>query len=96
MKQNRVVAIVFILGCATGGVASQVVIPPVRAGTAPTRWEYYCLRVEGGGGVTSTLNKMGTEGWELVGVAPAHHSAASAFSGSEVNMYMFCAKRALP
>ena len=94
MKQSRVIGIVFILGCATGGVASQIVIPPVRADTAPTRWEYYCLRVEGGGGVTSTLNKMGAEGWELAGVAPAHQS--SAYGSTAVDMYMFCAKRALP
>jgi hypothetical protein len=95
MKQSGVIGIVFVLGCATGGVASQFVIPPVRAGTAPTRWEYHCLRVDGGGRVTATLNKMGAEGWELAGVAPAHHSFSTAFSGSDVEMFMFCAKRAL-
>ena len=94
MKQRGLIGIVFILGCATGGVASQLVIPPVRAGTAPTQWEYQCLRVDGGGGVTATLNKVGAEGWELVGVAPAHQS--SAYGSTAVDMFMFCTKRALP
>jgi hypothetical protein len=92
--KNSVAGIMFILGCATGGVASQVVVPPVRAGTAPTRWEYQCLGVSGGGGVTATLNKMGSEGWELAGVSPSHHTGA--FGSYVADTYMFCAKRALP
>jgi hypothetical protein len=96
MKQSGVIGIVFIVGCVTGGVASQVVIPPVRAGTAPARWEYYCVRANGGGEVTATLNKMGAEGWDLAGVAPAHISPVGAWSGSDVETYMFCAKRGLP
>jgi hypothetical protein len=37
MKRHGFIAIVFIVGCATGGVASQFVLPPARAGTNPTR-----------------------------------------------------------
>jgi hypothetical protein len=56
-------------GCATGGVAAQLVVPPVRASTSPTRWEYHCAgaKTSDDGGVTSTLNKLGAEGWELAG-----------------------------
>lgn len=61
-------AIVFILGCATGGVASQLVIPPARAGTPPTRWEYLCGidRADYDQLVdVKTFNRAGAEGWEL-------------------------------
>jgi hypothetical protein len=40
MKHSGIIAIGFIVGCATGGVAAHLVVPRVRAGTAPTRWEY--------------------------------------------------------
>jgi hypothetical protein len=93
MKRHGIIAIVFIVGCATGGVAAQLVVPPVRAGTAPTRWEYQCLRV--GTDVedavmTSTLNRLGAEGWDLVSNVPARTL------NGYVNAYMLCAKRALP
>jgi hypothetical protein len=79
---------------ATGGVAAQLVVPPVRAGTAPTRWEYQCALVEGSYGteVTPTLNKLGAEGWELVSMAPQDRI----FEGiGGVLGFMLCAKRAL-
>jgi hypothetical protein len=95
MKHNGIIAIVFIVGCATGGVAAQLVVPPVRAGTAPTRWEYQCVEVEGadGTGVTPTLNKLGAEGWELVSMAPQERIGMG-YGGTQ--SYMLCAKRALP
>jgi len=39
MKVTRAMAlgIVFVIGCAVGGVSSQFIVPPVRAGTNPTR-----------------------------------------------------------
>ena len=95
MKHNGIIAIVFVVGCATGGVAAQLVVSPVRAGTTPTRWEYHCLSIGTGNGVTSTLNQLGVEGWELVGVAPAHE--ARDFGGAyDADAYLACAKRALP
>lgn len=88
--KNGIIAIVFIVGCATGGVAARLIVPPVRAGTAPTRWEYQCA-VADTEFVTPTLNRLGAEGWELASMAPAStpfgHGAAS---------YTLCAKRALP
>jgi hypothetical protein len=90
MKHNGIIALVFIFGCATGGIAAQLVVPPVRAGTAPTRWEYQCAIADSeDNGVVSALNKLGAEGWELVSTAP--HAA-----GGYVRHYMLCAKRALP
>ena len=88
MKHNGLIAIVFVVGCATGGVAAQLVVPPVRAGTSPTRWEYHCAGAEttDDGGVTSTLNKLGAQGWELASMAPAYAH----------NRYLVCTKRALP
>lgn len=90
MKQNGIIAIVFIVGCATGGVAAQLVVPPVRAGTSPTRWEYQCTIADSNDGeVVPALNQLGAEGWELVNTAP--HA-----TGGYVRSYMLCAKRALP
>jgi hypothetical protein len=79
---------VFVVGCATGGVAAQLVVPPVRAGTSPTRWEYQCAQAEydADGGVTAKLNKLGAEGWELVSMAQV----------ALKEKYVVCTKRALP
>jgi hypothetical protein len=91
MKHNGIISIVFVIGCATGGVAAQLVVPPVRAGTAPTRWEYHCVRAEftADGEMTEKLDKLGAEGWELVSMAPAGTSFGT-FN------YTLCAKRPLP
>src|SRR5690348_6309430 len=60
MKHNGIIAIVFIVGCATGGVAAQLVVPPVRAGTSPTRWEYQCAEAGfiADGSLTAKLNQL--------------------------------------
>ena len=95
MKGYGIVTIVFIVGCVTGGVAAQLVVPPVRAGTSPTRWEYQCVTVGGKRAtVTPTLNQLGAEGWELASLTPA--GATSAVFGYDVDSYTLCAKRALP
>jgi hypothetical protein len=86
MKHNGIIAIVFVVGCATGGVAAQLVVPPVRAGTSPTRWEYRCEGTSGSQ-ITPTLNKLGAEGWELVSMT-SHEGFLTSYS--------FCTKRALP
>jgi hypothetical protein len=79
MKRSLSLALLFVLGCATGGVASQVVIPSARAGIAPQRWEHFCMENPSAEG----LNKAGSEGWELVTVT-SHPNVAD---------YMFCFKR---
>lgn len=90
MKHRGLLAIIFVVGCATGGVASRLVVPSARAGTNPTRWEYVCAEFEHDGRLTETLNKYGAEGWELVSVVPPRQVT---FGGLYVG---FCAKRALP
>ncbi len=93
MKHNGIIAIVFVIGCATGGAAAQLVVPPVRAGTSPTRWEYQCVNADAHTEeVTGTLNKLGAQGWELVGMG-SRGSMAGGYGG--VSSYL-CAKRALP
>jgi hypothetical protein len=84
MKHHALIAVVFVIGCATGGVAAQLVVPPVRAGTSPTRWEYPCASAREEARAQEDLNKLGAEGWELVGVTVGSFR------------YTLCAKRALP
>jgi hypothetical protein len=79
---------------ATGGVAAQLVIPPVRAGTSPMRWEYQCAYEDADAArATTTLNKLGAEGWELVGVVQA---PIPGWHATGAYAYTLCAKRALP
>lgn len=89
MKPGWILALGFVIGCAMGG-AAHLVVPPARAGTAPTRWEYQCMETAGAG-MTSTLNRFGAEGWELASIAPAGIPG-----GYYVNTYTLCTKRALP
>jgi hypothetical protein len=92
MKQNGLVAIVFVVGCATSGVAAQLVVPPVRGGTAPMRWEYYCALADASAAeVTVALNRLGAAGFELVSMA---QKASSSGYGSTA--YTLCTRRALP
>jgi hypothetical protein len=83
MKRNLSYVLLFVFGCATGGVASQVAVPPARAGTNPARWEYSCGSLDESQ-LKGTMNKMGAEGWELV--------TGSATGPSHV----FCFKRPMP
>jgi hypothetical protein len=95
MKHNGILGIVFIVGCAMGGAAAQLVVPPVRAGSSPTRWEYQCALAEAdAAGVTSALNKLGAEGWELVGLVPANATGLN--GGFLAHTYTLRTKRALP
>jgi hypothetical protein len=63
------VAAVFLVGCAVGGVSSQLVVPRASAQQAATlpKWEYYCgLRPSFDGPAAATeANKLGAESWEL-------------------------------
>jgi len=92
MKQRWIIAIIFVIGCATGSVASQLVVPPVRAGTSPARWEYLCGEVDADA-LTAQLNKLGAEGWDLV---TQEASRTRPVNGATTTLGIgFCAKRAL-
>ena len=97
MKRPFSFAVLFIIGCATGGVASQLVVPPARAGTNPTRWEYFCSSAEAGK-INEGLNKMGAEGWELVNgfVSRFDGQVGGGVNSYAGDAYAFCFKRALP
>jgi len=94
MKHNGILGIVFVVGCATGGVAAQLVVPPVRAGTSPTRWEYQCVTVESDkielAPVNSALNKLGAQGWQLVSIAVPSYRG-----NHDADAFTLCTKREL-
>ena len=72
------VAAGIVVGCAVA--SSPLIVPPVRAGTTPQKWEYICFDIPSSfGEITRELNKLGSQGWEVFAV----------FKGS-------CAKRPLP
>ncbi|HEY5944010.1 MAG TPA: hypothetical protein VIV40_00890 [Kofleriaceae bacterium] len=97
MKRPVTLAIIFIIGCATGGVASQLAVPPVRAGTNPTRWEYSCVASQTGK-INEGLNQMGAQGWELVSgfVTRFEGVSGGGLNNQGADSYAFCFKRALP
>jgi len=51
----------FALGCAT----ATLVVPPVRAGTSPTRWEYHCIARAHLEDLQEDSSKLGVQGWEM-------------------------------
>ena len=59
------------IGCIAATVAQNFVVPPVRAGTNPTKWEATCIEVKGMSvaaavrDVTAKATQLGSEGWEL-------------------------------
>lgn len=61
------VAAVFLIGCAAGGVSSQLVVPKASAQPAATltKWEHHCLSSENSREMTRTANELGEEGWEM-------------------------------
>ena len=90
MNRPFLLAGIFIIGCATGGVASQLVVPQARAGTTPTRWEYHC--VQGEGMVAPTLTRIGAEGWEMTSAFASHYSHETD-QDLHAAAYTFCFKR---
>jgi hypothetical protein len=84
MKRFLAVSFVFVLGCVAGGVASQLAVAPARA-QAPNahRWEYNC----GVDPSLAQLDEAGSQGWELVAIAPYRSAASGHLS--------YCFKRSL-
>lgn len=64
------ITIALLVGCVVGSVGTQLVVPPAKAATSPTRWEYYFTSLEVGRDRENTqkLNKIGAQGWELTNV----------------------------
>jgi hypothetical protein len=70
MTKRIGVAAVFLVGCAVGGVSSQLVVPKASAQQAGvlTVWEYACASLDGET-LTEAANKYGAHGWEMSGFA---------------------------
>jgi hypothetical protein len=66
MTKRIGIAAVFLVGCAVGGGASQLVVPKASAQQAATltKWEYHCTAERS----VDDVNKLGPEGWEMVGM----------------------------
>jgi hypothetical protein len=68
------VTLVFLVGCATGGVASQLVVSPAMAQAEPVKedepsWEYSCDIENDVEELNNMATKLGAEGWEMSGQA---------------------------
>lgn len=66
---NRVlVGVVFLAGCAVGGVSSQLVVPKASAQQAATltKWEVTCFEENNDERAVFAANERGEERWELV------------------------------
>jgi hypothetical protein len=74
----------FILGCAATQIAP-LVVPPVRAGTTPQKWEYSCKVAHQADEITAMANAFGAQGWELAGSVASYTVAPT-----------WCFKRPLP
>ena len=68
MKGTLAISIALVVGCVAGATTSHLVVPPVRAGTNPPRWEYICKDdlEKAEKGFDAALNELGAQGWELV------------------------------
>jgi hypothetical protein len=69
MTKRIGIAAVFLVGCAVGGGAGQLVVPKASAqqATTLTKWEYDCNQDN----VERTIafaDEAGAQGWEMVGV----------------------------
>jgi hypothetical protein len=87
VTRSLLLGIVFIVGCAVGGVSSHFAAAPARAGTNPERWEHCCFR--GTEGITETADKLGAEGWEMAAAA----GAGSGLGYGKEIQFIFCFKR---
>ena len=87
-------AILVLVGCVAGAVASQLVVPAARAGTNPTRCEYTCAKGEK---ITEQLFKFGQEGWEMVSTFVAHYQHEGMGAGGDLDAASLgvCFKRPL-
>jgi hypothetical protein len=72
-KRTLGVVAVFLVGCAVGGVSSQIAVPKASAQQAALpAWEYLCTYVPtaGEGDATAVANKLAAQRWELASVIP--------------------------
>jgi hypothetical protein len=85
-SRSLVGSVVFILGCATGGMASRSVETAAAAPSeGTTRWSYRCFKSDSTPTIQEKAEELGNSGWEL---------AASALSGgADMSSPIWCFKR---
>jgi hypothetical protein len=76
--RQALIGCVFLAGCIVGGVSSQMVAAPARAGAPGARWEHHCVYVTTGERVTERLNAFGADGWELATTSVANDAGFGA------------------
>ena len=54
-------SVAFIVGC----LARPLIVPPVRAGTNPQKWEYKCFTENDPEDAEKKANLVGRHGWEM-------------------------------
>jgi hypothetical protein len=85
----------FIVGCVTSQVVAPLLVPPVRAGTNPTGWEYLCAEVHEAKDLQQWANAAGAQGWELAAAAGGGWGPGGGLTGDGV-AFMWCFKRPRP
>jgi hypothetical protein len=67
MTNRIMVAAVFLVGCAVGGVSSQLVVPKASAqqATTLTKWEYMCVEANSSEDIQHAAVAAGAQGWEM-------------------------------
>ncbi len=76
-------SVAFIVGC----LVRPLVVPPVRAGTNPAKWEYKCFDEDETVKIEAKANRLGRAGFELV----------TAHGRGTVDAYdSWCFKRRMP
>lgn len=69
MTNRIMVAVVFLAGCAVGGVSGQLVVPKASAQQAATltKWEVFCVQTYEARSIMERAKPLGEQGWEIVG-----------------------------
>ena len=73
------ITVALLAGCIIGATASRIAVPPVRAGTHPTKWEHYCFFARNARDVTKYANKLGEKGFEMAAGAGGTGGVAGTF-----------------
>jgi hypothetical protein len=89
------ISAVFLVGCATGGAASQFAAPPASAQMAPAtegaaaarQWTYKCFKDDNPSSIEQRANQMGHYGFEL--------GASALAGGHDMSSPIWCFKRPL-
>ena len=73
--------------CEMGRPRTALAVPPVRAGTNPTRWEFKCFRARSDADIERQSNRLGAKGF-----APSH----TVRTGGRGAAPLLCFRRYLP